>query len=876
MPIGKIICIGDSLTAGDESNPTGYRSYRGALQLLLQNAGYTVDFVGTRSSTPATGGNDPEHDGYGGARMDSSDDAGNSIEGRIPTIRTAVGAVDIVILFIGWNDVYQSTASAATTYSDLLLTIRAGAWATAKIVMVTLSPEPNKTPAQTGSDYPVYSQINAQIALEADANHVVADLAALTGSSTADRDTMVEKLLYDAANYPDETTRANGQGLPSVLGGHYITSFRSIQDYNANWRTTVAERRGVNGGTNNLNPDTSVYGHPYYRDTVDAMVPWLWMFAGPGHASVNTVIEARNMYAQALRGSTGNWEFFFEGARPGGDPSNTGIYDGSEQAIAAYRPDGITSYYRMAGGTNVEVWPGDTVPSRGIQTFIGARNRSLMADAACFVVGVQLRLALLDPNGPNDIPQSRFVVCCGWDAFGYGGWRYDHWGWPLSVMDGGHDRWHTLRSTDWQWSGLVTMDRGSGHYEDPGVPPPHESGYPYAHPYNNYPAYSKSATEIRANPPRLPQYYSGGTTASNGWAISDYWYNPGLGARDIHHSQQGADKAARVIYDRMSSAGLLAAFTGAGPIEYQLLPGIAQVSGWRARFTTEATDPDTADWESAGLVQAEAPTWQTATLPDAVVSAAYSALVVALGVPAPTYTKVSGPAWLTVNSTTGAVTGTAPATPASVAVVLRATNSAGAVDVSLTLLLRDGLSITTSALPVFVRTAPYALQVATTGAQPIEFSATGLPAGVTISVPGVISGAATTVSSGSAIVTATNPSGTATRTLAWQVAEASSLPAITTTALPAGTVGTAYSTTLAATGAATITWAASGVPAGLSLNASTGVISGTPTAPGFYLLALAASNSLDTASAALALSINATPVAPANDRSGGWSRFIRQ
>jgi hypothetical protein len=54
---------------------------------------------------------------------------------------------------------------------------------------------------------------------------------------------------------------------------------------------------------------------------------------------------------------------------------------------------------------------------------------------------------------------------------------------------------------------------------------------------------------------------------------------------------------------------------------------------------------------------------------------------------------------------------------------------------------------------------------------------------------------------------------------------------LSSTTLPAGTVGTAYtSTTITATGGTgSYTWSATGLPSGLSIGSTTGTISGTPT-----------------------------------------------
>lgn len=81
---------------------------------------------------------------------------------------------------------------------------------------------------------------------------------------------------------------------------------------------------------------------------------------------------------------------------------------------------------------------------------------------------------------------------------------------------------------------------------------------------------------------------------------------------------------------------------------------------------------------------------------------------------------------------------------------------------------------------------------------------------------------------------------------------------ITTTTLANGTVGTAYSQTLEATGNGTITWsiADGSLPDGLSLNTATGEISGTPTAEGTFSFTVKASNGVDTdATQALTITI---------------------
>ena len=125
----------------------------------------------------------------------------------------------------------------------------------------------------------------------------------------------------------------------------------------------------------------------------------------------------------------------------------------------------------------------------------------------------------------------------------------------------------------------------------------------------------------------------------------------------------------------------------------------------------------------------------------------------------------------------------------------------------------------------------------------------------TVSEDGVV----TAVAGGTAVITATTHDGLFTATCTVTVNAPDAPPTITTDTLPDGKVGAVYRHTLTADGTTPIRWSVENgngvLPAGLSLNADTGEISGTPTADGTAKFTVKATNSAGSNTKELSITI---------------------
>jgi Glycosyl hydrolase family 48/Cellulose binding domain/Putative Ig domain/Bacterial Ig domain len=130
----------------------------------------------------------------------------------------------------------------------------------------------------------------------------------------------------------------------------------------------------------------------------------------------------------------------------------------------------------------------------------------------------------------------------------------------------------------------------------------------------------------------------------------------------------------------------------------------------------------------------------------------------------------------------------------------------------------------------------------------LSYSATDLPLGLSISSStGLISGTPTTAGSYTVTVTATDNTGASSVNFDWTIGStpAGNKVTVTNPGAQTGTVGTAASLQIQASDSAsgqTLTYSATGLPAGLSISSSTGLISGTPTTAASYSVTVTATD----------------------------------
>src|SRR5580658_2558949 len=177
------------------------------------------------------------------------------------------------------------------------------------------------------------------------------------------------------------------------------------------------------------------------------------------------------------------------------------------------------------------------------------------------------------------------------------------------------------------------------------------------------------------------------------------------------------------------------------------------------------------------------------------------------------------------------------------------------------LTINPPVSVTTTSLPVGTVGPAYSSTLTATGGSggyTWSLFSGSLPAGLTLASSGLIGGTPSAAGTAPITVKAADSDGlTARQNLSITVDSAIT---ITTTSLPAGTVGIPYSQTFTATGGSgQYTWSVSAgaLPAGLTLSASSGQLSGTPSAAGTYSFTITVTDSNQaTASRPFSLTIN--------------------
>ncbi len=234
------------------------------------------------------------------------------------------------------------------------------------------------------------------------------------------------------------------------------------------------------------------------------------------------------------------------------------------------------------------------------------------------------------------------------------------------------------------------------------------------------------------------------------------------------------------------------------------------------------------------------------------------------------------PAGLILNTTTGVITGTPTAVTARAAYTVTASNSGGSAQASLTLTVRadvlppTGLHYATNpAVYMTTVSIPANRPIVSGGAVTSYAVSPALPAGLTLgATSGVITGTPTAVAPAATYtITASNSAGSTKAglvvTVRADVLPPTGLHYSTNPAFYTTTVGIPANRPAASGGAVTSYAVAPALPAGLSLNTVTGVLTGIPTAVALQATyTITASNSAGSTTAGLFITVNAAVQPP--------------
>lgn len=300
-------------------------------------------------------------------------------------------------------------------------------------------------------------------------------------------------------------------------------------------------------------------------------------------------------------------------------------------------------------------------------------------------------------------------------------------------------------------------------------------------------------------------------------------------------------------------------------------------------FTVQAVDTNGTSGSKAftlAVAAAPAPALTITTgaaLPSGTVGASYSQTIGASGGTPPysfAVTSGSPPAGLSLNAS-GTLAGTPTAATISAFTVQVKDASGATASQAFTLTIINStpkLTITTAQLPAGTVGVSYSQSIAATGGTPpYNWSVTSgsLPPGLSLTASnGAITGTPSSGNTFSFTVQVTDTSN-ATASQAFTITVASNTPkltVITTSPLPDGSVGTAYSQTLTATGGTpAYKWSVTSgaLPDGLALDSGSGTISGTPGKAGTFPFSVRVTDqSTAAADQALQITIGNAPAVP--------------